>query len=291
MRSMTGLGSAQRSDKGLALRAEVRSVNHKFLQLKIRLPQELSMLEPEVEALVREKLERGSVALNVTSHGAAALSPVELNLAVAKRYKQLLAKLAKEIGVEREMRLDDFAQLPGVFSAEPDTRALSRVRKSLLAVVAAALDSLAEMREREGAALAKDLARHGAQIRRVTGEIGERMPVVGRAHHENLTRRVGELLGERTSLAPSDIAREIALLADRLDVSEELARIDSHLSQLDVLLRRDGSVGRQLEFLVQEFLREANTIGSKCNDAPVAHAVIELKTQIERLREQVQNVE
>jgi uncharacterized protein (TIGR00255 family) len=291
MRSMTGLGSAQRSDKGLALRAEVRSVNHKFLQLKIRLPQELSMLEPEVEALVREKLERGSVALNVTSHGAAALSPVELNLAVAKRYKQLLAKLAKEIGVEREMRLDDFAQLPGVFSAEPDTRALSRVRKSLLAVVAAALDSLAEMREREGAALAKDLARHGAQIRRVTGEIGERMPVVVRAHHENLTRRVGELLGERTSLAPSDIAREIALLADRLDVSEELARIDSHLSQLDVLLRRDGSVGRQLEFLVQEFLREANTIGSKCNDAPVAHAVIELKTQIERLREQVQNVE
>jgi len=291
MRSMTGFGSAQRSEGALALRAEVRSVNHKFLQLKLRLPSELAVLEPEVEELVRERLERGSVSVNVTSHGAAVLSPVELNLTVAKRYKALLTKLAKELAVQREFRLDDFAQLPGVFTAEPDTRALQRGRKALLAVVAAALDSAAEMREREGVALARDLAKHGAAIEKIAAAIEKRMPVVVKTHHENLRRRVADLIVEKSAVSPTDLAREIALLADKLDVSEELSRLSSHLSQLQVLVRKPGSVGRQLEFLVQEFLREANTIGSKCNDATVAHDVIELKTQIERLREQVQNVE
>lgn len=291
MRSMTGFGSAQWSDKGLGLRAEVRAVNHKFLQLKIRLPQELAFLEADVEELVRERLERGSVTLNVTSHGAAALSPVELNLVVARRYKTLLTKLAKEIGVEREIELDDFAKLPGVFSAEPDTKALQRGRKALLTVVGAALDSLEEMRAREGKALAKDLALHGDQIAKLVDSIGARMPLVVKTHQENLTRRVAELIGEKAVIAPQDLAREVALLADRLDVSEEIARLSSHLGQLSVLTKKSGSVGRQLEFLIQEFLREANTIGSKCNDATVAHVVVELKTSIERLREQVQNVE
>jgi uncharacterized protein (TIGR00255 family) len=292
MRSMTGFGAAQRNEGALALRAEVRSVNHKFLQLKLRLPNELALLEPEVEELVRERLERGSVALNVTSHGAAALSAIELNLTVAKRYKALLTKLGKELGLEARVTLEDIAKLPGVFTAEPDTKSLSRGRKALLAVVSAALDSLGEMREREGAALAKDLAKHGAAIKKIVADIERRMPVVARTHQENVVRRVNELVGERASaVAPADLAREIALIADKLDVSEEIARLSSHLAQLDVLARKPGSVGRQLEFLIQEFLREANTVGSKCNDATVAHDVIELKTLIERLREQVQNVE
>jgi uncharacterized protein (TIGR00255 family) len=282
MRSMTGFGAAQRSEGHLTLRAEVRAVNHKFLQLKLRLPSELA---------VRGRLERGSVSVNVTSHGAAELSPIELNLTVAKRYKALLSRLAKEIGVERDIRLDDFAQLPGVFTAEPDSRALQRGRKALLAVVASALDALEEMREREGQALAKDLAKHGAAIERIVAAIQARMPAVVKAHQENLKRRVAELIGEKGAVSPLDLAREVALLADRLDVSEEVSRLESHLSQLAVLVKKPGSVGRQLEFLVQEFLREANTIGSKCNDARVAHDVIELKTSIERLREQVQNVE
>jgi uncharacterized protein (TIGR00255 family) len=288
---MTGFGSAQKSRGELTLRAEVRAVNHKFLQLKIRLPLELAFLEPDVEELVRGRLERGSVSLNVTSHGAAALMPVELNLVVAKRYKALLARLAKELQIEREIDLDDFAQLPGVFAAEPDTRALQRGRKMLLEVVSAALDALGEMRAREGAALAKDLSKNGAAVSKIVGRIEKRMPVVVKAHQETLHRRVAELMGAATTLAPGDLAREVALLADRLDVSEELARLASHLSQLDVLLAKQVPVGRQLEFLVQEFLREANTVGSKCNDAAVAHDVIELKTLIERLREQVQNVE
>lgn len=300
MRSMTGLGAASRSAASskskratavLALSAEVRSVNHKFLQLKLRLPSELALLEPEVEALVRKRLERGSVTLNVTSHGAAQLSAAELDVDLARRYKAQLVKLARELGLEPDIELDDLARLPGVFSNEPDGQAMKRGRKLLLEVVEAALDNLAEMREREGKVLARDLAKHGAEIARIAALIRARMPLVVKNHHENLRKRVADLIGEKAVVAPADLAREIALLADRLDVTEELTRLESHLAQLSALCAKPGSVGRQLDFLVQEFLREANTIGSKCNDAQVAHAVVELKTSIERLREQVQNVE
>ncbi|MFM7298248.1 MAG: YicC family protein, partial [Planctomycetota bacterium] len=164
-------------------------------------------------------------------------------------------------------------------------------RSVLLAVVDAALDALGEMREREGAALARDLGLRGATIAAIVERIRARMPLVVRTHQENLHKRVAELLGPGTALAPADLAREIALIADRLDVTEELTRLASHLGQLQALCAKRTPVGRQLDFLVQEFLREANTIGSKCNDAEVAHAVVELKTEIERLREQVQNVE
>jgi uncharacterized protein (TIGR00255 family) len=291
MRSMTGFGAASAQRGALALRAEVRSVNHKFLQLKIRLPSELAVLEPDVEELVRARLERGAVTLNVTSHGAAALSPVELNLPVARRYKALLAKLAKELGLPQDVELDDFAALPGVFTAEPDSQALQRGRKALLEVVAMALDHLSAMREREGGALSRDLSKHAKAISAVVARVEKRMPIVVRNHQDSLRKRVGELLGAATAVQPADIAREIALLADRLDVTEELMRLKSHVEHFGALCRKDGAVGRQLDFLVQELLREANTIGSKCNDAEVAHDVVELKTAIERLREQVQNVE
>jgi uncharacterized protein (TIGR00255 family) len=291
MRSMTGFGSASRSEKGLALRAEVRAVNHKFLQLKLRLPDELGALEPEVEARVRERLERGAVNLNVSLDSGVALAPIELDLALASRYRELLEKLNYELRLGAKLGIDDIARLPGVFHSAPDSAAIAAARSVLFAVVDAALDALGEMREREGAALARDLALRGSAIAAIVERIRGRMPLVVRTHQENLHKRVAELLGPGTTLAQADLAREIALIADRLDVTEELTRLASHLGQLQVLCAKRTPVGRQLDFLVQEFLREANTIGSKCNDAEVAHAVVELKTEIERLREQVQNVE
>jgi uncharacterized protein (TIGR00255 family) len=269
----------------------VRAVNHKFLQLKLRLPDELAALEPEIEARVRERLERGAVNLNVSLDSAAALAPLELDLALAQRYRELLDRLNYELRLGAKLGLDDIARLPGVFHSAADSKRVAEARSVLLAVVDAALESLAEMREREGAALAKDLASRGASIAALVARIRARMPTVVRTHQENLHRRVAELLGPGSNLAPTDLAREIALIADRLDVTEELTRLDSHLGQLGALCAKKAPVGRQLDFLVQEFLREANTIGSKCSDAEVAHAVVELKSEIERLREQVQNVE
>lgn len=301
MRSMTGFGAASldgppSGPQQPAVGAEIRSVNHKYLQVKVRLPGELAWLEHEVEERVRRRLDRGAVLVHVSLQAGAALTTATVNLEIARRYEKLLSRLAKDLGLSGELDLGTLTGLPGVLSAEVDSKALSRARKGVLEVVDRALDELVEMREHEGAATARELARHAGRIAKVVARIERRMTKVIAGHQQALRQRVDELLetGHRAggaSVRPEDLAREVALIADRMDVSEELARLQSHLAQLDKLMSRPGAVGRALEFLVQEFLREANTVGSKCNDARVAHEVIELKTLIERLREQVMNVE
>lgn len=293
MRSMTGFGAAQAAAKGrgAALRVEVRAVNHKFLQVKVRLPQDLSFLESEIEELVRKRLERGAVQLNVFASGPSGIETVAIDHAALGNYKRELARLGKELSLDAEVKLETLLALPGVVGTGVDASALKRREREVLALVERALDALGEMREVEGKALAKDLAKHAAEIHRLVARIEKRMPEVVIAHREALTKRVAELLAPGHKLAPADLAREVALLADKLDVSEEIARLASHLAQLATITTKDGPVGRQLDFLVQEIFRETNTIGSKCADAQVAHAVVELKTLIERLREQVQNVE
>jgi uncharacterized protein (TIGR00255 family) len=288
---MTGFGSVTSDGAGLALRAEVRSVNHKYLQVKIRLPGELSYLEPDVEELVRKRIERGAVSLTLSLSSSAALSPLTIDKDAAQRYKRMLVSLAKDLELEPNVSLETIAGLPGVLTGRADTRAMQRGRRAVLQTVGAALDALTEMRELEGAATRRDLERNAAAIARVVARIEKRMPKVVKAHQQALHARVQELLGDASSLQPADLSREIALIADRMDVAEELTRLASHLDQLAALLTKKGPVGRSLDFLVQEFLREANTIGSKCNDARVSHEVVEVKTLIERLREQVQNVE
>lgn len=293
MRSMTGFGAAQAAAArgGATLRVEVRAVNHKFLQVKVRMPQDLSFLESEVEELVRKRLERGAVQLNVFASGPSGVETVAIDHARLASYRKELAKLAKELALDDGVKLDTLLGLPGVVGTGVDASALKRREKEVLALVEQALDALGEMREVEGKALAKDLAKHATEIQKLVARIEKRMPEVVLAHRDALTKRVAELLGPAQKLDPADLAREVALLADKLDVAEELSRLESHLAQLASITKKDGPVGRQLDFLVQEIFRETNTIGSKCSDASVAHAVVELKTLIERLREQVQNVE
>ena len=291
MRSMTGFGAATLEQGDVSLRAEVRTVNHKHLQVKLRLPPEFLELEPEVEELVKQRLDRGSVSLNIHMASSARAAGPQLQPAVAKRLRNELLKLARELKMEPQLSLDTLARLPGVVAAGSETHSDERAGKLLLKVARAALVALELMRDTEGRALAQDLEKHMKQLERLTMAVEKRMPLVVDAHHAALTQRVELLLAGRASLAPADLAREVALLADKVDVSEEVARLRSHFAQFATILARNGPVGRQLEFLVQEFLRETNTIGSKCVDATVAHAVVEMKTAIERLREQVQNVE
>ena len=291
MRSMTGFGAATSEERSLALRAEARSVNHRFLQIKVRLPGELAHLEPEIDELVRKRLERGSVSITVALSGAGTLGEVTVNTESAQRYKRLLTRLARELEIPPAISLDALVALPGVVGAGADGRSLQLGRRATLSAVAGALDALERMREAEGRHLRSDLERNASAIEKVVARIAKRMPQAVLAHQKKLHERVEELIAGRGAVQPEDLAREVALIADRMDVSEELSRLTSHIAQLRALLDRSGPVGRQLDFLVQEMLREANTIGSKCNDAQVAHGVIEVKTSIERLREQVQNVE
>lgn len=291
MRSMTGFGSASLVDDGLSLRVEVRAVNHRFLQVKTRLPGELGFLEADVERRVRKRVERGALSITVVASGGATLRSPAVHTEVAREYQRKLAKLGKELGLSGEVGLELLAGLPGVITGELDERGLAREGKLVLKALDEALESLELMRAREGAALAKDLARSAKAVRAEVKKIAARSPKLVREHQAALEKRLAELLEGRNVRADADLSRELALIADRTDVSEELSRLESHLEQLAGLLEQDGPVGRKLDFLVQEFLREANTIGSKCNDAEVAHMVVELKTWIERLREQVQNLE
>jgi uncharacterized protein (TIGR00255 family) len=298
IRSMTGFGSAsgdgQGPSQGGALRVEVRAVNHRYLQVKIRIPAELGGLEPEIDELVRSRLARGSVVVTISAQAASGL-PTQLNVEAARHYQHLLRQLAGELGIEGEPSLELLMGLPGVVKGEEDPRApedaMEEEGGAILGLVRTALEELQGMREREGAALLAELHRHRNAILRVLERLKKRMPAVVRGHHRNLRRRMAELLGQRGALPAADLSRELALLAERMDVGEEISRLESHLDQFAGMLGKGGSVGRQLEFLSQELLREANTIGSKCADARAAHLVVELKTHIDRLREQVQNVE
>ena len=287
---MTGFGAAALQRKGVMVRTEIRSVNHRHLLVKSRFPAEYQQLEADVEGILRKKLQRGSVTVSVNIERAGG-EPVRLDADLARRYREGIEALGRELELPGTLELSDLIQLPGILGGRDEASADSQVVKLILKSVSAAADELVAMRAREGEALGADLEKSAKALERTLERIVRRMPQVVRAHHQNLKRRLRDLLGGSVPLSEADLAREIALLSDKLDVGEETTRVAAHLQQLRELLEKGGVVGRKLDFLAQELFREANTIGSKCNDARVAHQVVELKSHIERLREQVQNVE
>lgn len=291
MRSMTGFGAGRRRSERFEVLVELRSVNHRFLQLKQKLPGELSDLEPRLERLVKGGLERGAVNLYLKLEAAAGHSMARVDVEAARGYRAALETLADEVGGSAEMPLADWLRLPGVLASGRDDNELEELSELALGATEEAVAALVAMRTTEGVELAADLGGHCEALRVLRGRVDSRMPVVVDGLAQALRERVEKLLGGERSLEPDDLAKEVALLADRLDVSEELSRLAMHFDHLEQLLETDGAVGKKLDFLVQELLREFNTIGSKCSDAPVAHLVIEAKAVLERLREQVQNVE
>jgi uncharacterized protein (TIGR00255 family) len=292
LRSMTGFGSSSSTlADGLGVRVEARSVNHRHLVFKARVPDGLNELEPEIEKRVRARCERGAVTLHVALEQGGGGQRARLDVGAARAYQKELQRLADELGVAGELDIAALVALPGVLATPTGPGELPGLRKAVLQGVDQALEGMQAMRATEGKTLTADLRANAEALSKLAARIAKRMPTVVRGHRAGLERRVRELLGNKAVLQPGDLAREVALIADRLDVSEEITRLQSHLEQLESTLARGGRVGRRLDFLVQEILREVNTIGSKCSDAKVAHWVVDAKTHVERLREQVQNVE
>lgn len=304
---MTGFGAGRveavlEDDCQLTVTAEIKTVNHKHLQAKIRLPHEYSSLEPSVDKLVRASLARGAVQVSIEVARIGGDAGLRLDSKVAQRYLEMQAQLKTELESEAGMpklapidSMVDLLRLPGVIvqatsSSGAGLDADGEEAQAVMQAVSSALAQLTEMRQVEGEAMRRDLALNGDAVARLVEEIAGRIPDVVAHHRARLVERVSELAAN-PGTTEADLAREISLLSDRLDVSEEITRLQSHLEQLDALLNGGGAVGRKLDFLAQEFFREANTIGSKCSDADVAHLVVDLKTHVERLREQVQNVE
>jgi uncharacterized protein (TIGR00255 family) len=296
LRSMTGFGAACVARGGLSLRCEMRSVNHRHLVVRVKAPHELGGLDVELEKRVKARLARGSVTCSMWLERSGESTAATINTDLMALYAGVLRdfQIAHGDAVGGPVSIDRLLSMPGVVGGadhEGQTRATETADAQALALEAAtaALDNMEAMRIVEGAALFADLEAHRDQLVELMAGVQKRMPVVVAEHFQALKRRVTELI--EGAPKDADLARELAMLADRHDVSEELTRLDSHVAQLNGMLNEGGAVGRKLDFLIQEFLREVNTIGSKCNDAEVAHKVVNMKNVVERLREQVQNVE
>lgn len=289
IRSMTGFGSGTCEGVGLAVRVELRSVNHRHLTIQLRMPPGLASLESEVEGRIRKRLSRGAVGVAMTVTPLAGSESRLIDHDLAGRLLVELKTLAEESQlVAPDVR--SVLSLPGVL-VNGEAPAPEDVGAPLLGALDLALEEILAARSQEGASLLADLEANLAQTEEFAAQAAILMPEVQVRHQAALIERVGILLGDAQAVSQQDLAREVAVLADRLDVAEELSRLDAHVAHFRSKLALGEPVGRSLDFLSQELLREANTLGSKCNDAEIAHLVVDLKAVIERLREQVQNVE
>lgn len=291
--SMTGYGAAQHVEDGVSYAVELRSVNNRYLKLNVKLPEHLQFAEPAVEKLLRSRLSRGSVFLTLRIRTQSGSDVTRINLGVLQDYIAQITQAKAPPGVQMTLDLASLADLPGVCDS-PEIDDAQREKQTLLIerLSARALDAMTAMRKDEGRALRDDLLNCCATIRARLGEVAQRAPVVVQEYHDRLKSRVAALMQQsKLELEADSLMREVAIYAERCDINEELSRITSHLDQFADLCNRGDQVGRTLDFLAQELLREANTIASKSNDAAIARSIVEVKGLIDRLKEQVQNVE
>jgi uncharacterized protein (TIGR00255 family) len=291
IRSMTGYGSAELERDSKRLTAEIRSVNHRFCEVALRAPKVVSLFEDRIRQLIADRFSRGKFNLTITWSGAGETGEeLKVNEVVADRYVALLEKLRERYRLDSGLDLRTLAALPDVFSWEQTALSDEETWGMVRDLTDLACDSMNVMKAREGEALARDLRLRLGLLRQQLELMAARAPQRPQEAKERLTARLKLLLTD-IEIDPVRVAQEVALMADRLDFTEECVRLAAHVEQFDQLVDGPELAGRKLNFLLQEMNREANTIGSKANDVEVARAVIVMKEEIERLREQVQNVE
>ena len=289
--SMTGYGRAEVRGARTTLLAEARSLNHRFLEANVKLPRGLASHEPDVRRLVQGRIARGRVDLSVTlRRTAGSAASVRTDVALALEYARGARALGEAAGVASEISVVDLLRLPGVVTTEETDEDDGESAVLVKTAVTEALDELGRMRHTEGAALARDLGANLDALGRWVRWVEGLLPTVLARIQGRLRDRVQAILGE-TPADPGRLAQEVATWAARSDVAEELARLGSHLAQFRTLLTEGGAVGRQLDFLTQELHREVNTVASKADDAELVAGLLEARTLVERIREQVQNVE
>ncbi len=295
IRSMTGFGRASAEVAGRAFEIEVRSVNHRHLDIRVRLPRQMAAHEALVKSLVQGGLKRGKVDVSLAYAGTASeAGQLELDTVVVDQYVAAARELAERHGLAGALAVSDVLSMPGVTRFTETCLPEAELVGVVTAAVEGALRGVDEMRVAEGAALAADLESRLSHVEALADFFEQRAVLVLEAVLERLRRRTEQIRQEVGPLDESRLHQEIVIAADRLDITEELVRLRSHVEQFRGIMAGDAEgepVGRRLDFLLQEMAREANTIGSKANDAPLAQNVVELKTQLERIREQVQNVE
>jgi uncharacterized protein (TIGR00255 family) len=305
--SMTGFGDARLECEDYSIFVEIRTINSRYLKLNLRTTEGFGVLESRIEKVAREFVKRGTVNLNVRIGQRASTDDYQLNPQVLSRYVDQLQEIASQRGLPEAIRLESLSMLPGVIiESSSTTHDPDLAWKSVAQVVRLALENLTHMRAVEGKALAADLQAQCKTIVACLEQIESRQPFVAENYRGRLLERTNEVLSSlKMSLEPADLVREVCLFAERADISEETVRLRSHLQQFEKTLQAaDGSTkthppvgtnqeeaGRKLEFICQEMGRETNTIGSKAADAEISLQVVEIKIALERIREQIQNVQ
>jgi uncharacterized protein (TIGR00255 family) len=295
---MTGYGGAEGEVNGVTYAVEIKTINNRYFKSVIKLPETVAFLEGDIEKLLRNSLSRGTVNYALRTKNASVDVLFDIDETALRAIIKKLGGVASSADVGGGIDVASLLSLPGVVvPVSPDEETTKQVKEAVLSITQEALDKVKQMRAAEGAALAADLNSHCGSISQELAQIRARSAVVLQEYAKRLKKRVDELLAEvRLELDEETLAREVAIFAERSDISEEIARLDSHLEQFAESCQEAGAgtsnqVGRRLEFISQEMLREANTIASKASDSEVARCVVDIKCRIDRIKEQVQNVE
>ena len=291
IKSMTGYGRSVETRNGREFTVEVRSVNNRYLDCAVRLPRLVAFGEDAVKQAVKNTISRGKVDVfvSVRSEGGEQ-GTVTLNTVLAEGYLAAMRQMAETFGLENDVKVSDLSRLPEVFTVDKPEVDEEALLADLMAVTNEALAGYDAMRTTEGAALDHDLRSRGARILELVGQVEKQSPKTVSDYRARLEAKLREVLAN-TAIDESRILTEAAIFADKVAVDEETVRLRSHLNQMNAMLDAGGAVGRKLDFLLQEMNREANTIGSKCTDVAVARIVVDIKAELEKIREQVQNVE
>ena len=288
---MTGYGRAVEIVNGREFTVELRAVNNRYLDCSVRLPRVLSFGEDAVRQAVKAAVSRGKVDVNITVRSEEAEeSQVRLNTGLVKEYLAAMRQMAEEFQVQDDISVSVLSRLPEVFTVEKPEVDEERLLADLLSVVGKALEGFEAMRRREGEALERDLRTRAETILALVAQVEEGSAKTVEDYRARLTAKLQEVLSS-TTIDESRILTEAAIFADKIAVDEETVRLRSHLHQMEQMLSAGGAVGRKLDFLLQEMNREANTIGSKCSDLALARLVVEIKAELEKIREQTQNIE
>ena len=291
IKSMTGYGSAKGDCAGLTLRVELKSVNNRYLDCSVRLPRNLLFAEELIKSRVQSHISRGKTDVFVTVESVAGEDVVvRANHALAKSYAEAIQSVASGLAIDGEITALALCRLPDVLSVEKKEVDRDTASQGIAALTDAALRDFDAMRIAEGAKLRDDIAARLNGIERLVSEVELRSPATVAEYRDRLYRKMCEVL-ERTVVDEQRILLEAGIFADKVAVDEETVRLRSHIMQMREMLEAGSPIGRKMDFLIQEFNREANTIGSKCSDSAVTKLVIELKSEIEKIREQVQNIE
>lgn len=289
--SMTGYGRAQKRTDGMTYMVELRSLNHRYLNLAFKLPDSIRFLEPAFRKILNKKISRGQVDLTIQfQEGEKALRNYVLNKRLAKKYYAVLGQLQEELGLKEPITLAHFAHQPGLIQVIQSNGVPDKRVHVLEHLVSRAADALESSRRAEGKAIQRELLSRISGIEKSVDRIRKRVPQVTRQYQKRLQSRIGEL-SSRVPLDPGRLAQEVAIFAERSDISEEVGRLHSHLGTFRESLQRQEPAGRKLDFLAQEISREINTAGSKANDLDIANEVLLVKSELAKVREVVQNIE